>query len=76
MVQRVEQPGRETQIPIHIPALRQNLVYRRNDVALVEKSSPYAIGLPPQRAIYSVKMAPPVAGYTASPVLKHTSNKQ
>ncbi|WP_213992655.1 maltose/maltodextrin ABC transporter ATP-binding protein MalK [Sodalis sp. dw_96] len=49
VVQLVEQLGRETQIHIQIPALRQNLVYRQNDVVLVEESTPYAIGLPPQR---------------------------
>ena len=48
-VQLVEQLGRETQIHIQIPALRQNLVYRQNDVVLVEESAHYAIGLPPQR---------------------------
>ncbi len=48
-MQRVEQLSRETQIHIHIPALRQNLVYRQNDVAPVEESTPYAIGLPPRR---------------------------
>ena len=48
-VQVVEQLGHETQIHIQIPALRQNLVYRQNDVVLVEEGAHYAIGLPPQR---------------------------
>ena len=48
-VQVVEQLGHETQIHIQIPALRQNLVYRQNDVVLVEEGAQYAIGLPPQR---------------------------
>jgi len=49
VVQVVEQLGFETQIHIQIPALRQNLVYRQNDVVLVEEGAHYAIGLPPQR---------------------------
>ncbi|MBJ9999622.1 maltose/maltodextrin ABC transporter ATP-binding protein MalK [Erwinia sp. S38] len=49
VVQVVEQLGHETQIHIQIPALRQNLVYRQNDVVLVEEGAHYAIGLPPQR---------------------------
>ncbi|MCF1612643.1 maltose/maltodextrin ABC transporter ATP-binding protein MalK, partial [Serratia marcescens] len=36
-VQVVEQLGNETQIHIQIPAIRQNLVYRQNDVVLVEE---------------------------------------
>lgn len=48
-VQVVEQLGNETQIHIQIPALRQNLVYRQNDVVLVEEGAQYAIGLPPER---------------------------
>ena len=48
-VQVVEQLGNETQIHIRIPALRQNLVYRQNDVVLVEEGAQYAIGLPPER---------------------------
>ncbi|PLR31126.1 maltose/maltodextrin ABC transporter ATP-binding protein MalK [Chimaeribacter californicus] len=48
-VQVVEQLGNETQIHIQIPALRQNLVYRQNDVVLVEEGATFAIGLPPHR---------------------------
>ncbi len=48
-VQVVEQLGHETQIHIQIPALRQNLVYRQNDVVLVEEGATFAIGLPPER---------------------------
>lgn len=45
----VEQLGHETQIHIQIPAIRQNLVYRQNDVVLVEEGATFAIGLPPER---------------------------
>jgi multiple sugar transport system ATP-binding protein len=48
-VQVVEQLGNETQIHIEIPAIRQSLVYRQNDVVLVEEGATFAIGLPPQR---------------------------
>ncbi|AVJ19554.1 maltose/maltodextrin ABC transporter ATP-binding protein MalK [Serratia sp. MYb239] len=48
-VQVVEQLGHETQIHIQIPAIRQNLVYRQNDVVLVEEGATFAIGLPLQR---------------------------
>ncbi|WP_420299510.1 maltose/maltodextrin ABC transporter ATP-binding protein MalK [Edwardsiella tarda] len=48
-VQVVEQLGNETQIHIQIPALRQNLVYRQNDVALVDEGAMLAIGLPAER---------------------------
>ncbi|MCS6036545.1 TOBE domain-containing protein [Klebsiella pneumoniae subsp. pneumoniae] len=41
--------GHETQIHIQIPAIRQNLVYRQNDVVLVEEGATFAIGLPPER---------------------------
>lgn len=39
----------ETQIHIQIPAIRQNSVYRQNDVVLVEEGATFAIGLPPER---------------------------
>lgn len=48
-VQVVEQLGNETQIHIQIPAIRQNLVYRQNDVVLVDEGAKFAIGLPPER---------------------------
>jgi len=48
-VQVVEQLGNETQIHIQIPAIRQNLVYRQNDVVPVEEGATFAIGLPPHR---------------------------
>ena len=48
-VQVGEQLGHETQIHIQIPAIRQNLVYRQNDVVLVEEGATFAIGLPPER---------------------------
>ncbi|MEG2829531.1 MAG: ABC transporter ATP-binding protein, partial [Edwardsiella sp. (in: enterobacteria)] len=34
---------------IQIPALRQNLVYRQNDVVLVDEGATLAIGLPAER---------------------------
>ena len=49
VVNVVEQLGHETQIHIQIPAIRQNLVYRQNDVVLVEEGATFAIGLPPER---------------------------
>ena len=48
-VQVVEQLGHDTQLHIQIPAIRQNLVYRQNDVVLVEEGATFAIGLPPER---------------------------
>ncbi|WP_313590085.1 TOBE domain-containing protein, partial [Pantoea septica] len=48
-VQVVEQLGNETQIHIQIPAIRQNLVYRQEDVVLVEEGALMGIGLPPER---------------------------
>lgn len=48
-VQVVEQLGNETQIHIQIPTIRQNLVYRQNDVVLVEEGATFTIGLPPHR---------------------------
>lgn len=52
-VQVVEQLGNETQIHIQIPSIRQNLVYRQNDVVLVEEGATFAIGLA-ARALPSV----------------------
>lgn len=48
-VQVVEQLGHETQIHIEIPAIRQNLVYRQEDVVLVKEGAILGIGLPPER---------------------------
>ncbi len=48
-VQVVEQLGNETQIHIQIPAIRQNLVYRQEEVVLVEERALISIGLPPER---------------------------
>ena len=45
----VEQLGNETQIHVQMPTIQQNLVYRHNDVALVEEGSMIEIGLPVQR---------------------------
>lgn len=48
-VQVAERLGNETQIHIQIPAIRQNLVYRQNDVVLAEEGATFTIGLPPHR---------------------------
>ncbi|PWC18989.1 maltose/maltodextrin ABC transporter ATP-binding protein MalK [Brenneria corticis] len=48
-VQVVEQLGHETQIHIQIPAIRQNLVYRQNDVVLAKEGATFVIGLQPER---------------------------
>ncbi len=48
-IQVVERLGNETQIHIQIPAIRQNLVYRQNDVVLAEEGATFTIGLPPHR---------------------------
>ena len=45
----VEQLGNETQIHVQMPTIQQNLVYRHNDVALVEEGSMIEIGLPVHR---------------------------
>ena len=42
-------PSDIAQIHIQIPSIRQNLVYRQNDVVLVEEGATFAIGLPPER---------------------------
>lgn len=47
-VQVVEQRSRNTD-SYQIPAIRQNTVYRQNDVVLVEEGATFAIGLPPER---------------------------
>ncbi len=49
VVQVVEQLGYETLIHIQIPSIRLNLVYRQNDVVLVNEGAQFAIGLPPAR---------------------------
>lgn len=49
MIQVVEQLGNETQIHIEILSIRQNLVYRQNDVVLVEEGATFSIGLPLHR---------------------------
>ncbi|XPE47972.1 TOBE domain-containing protein [Shigella flexneri] len=65
-VQVVEQLGHETQIHIQIPAIRQNLVYRQNDVVLVQEV-PHSLSVCRQSvAICSVRMALHVVGCTKS----------
>ncbi len=49
IVQVVEQLGYETLIHIQIPSIRLDLVYRQNDVVLVNEGAIFAIGLPPER---------------------------
>ncbi len=57
-VQAVEQLGHETQIHIQIPAIRQNCLPPERRGVLVEEGATFAIvGLPPERAIYSVSTA-------------------
>ena len=45
----VEQLGNETQIHVQMPTIQQSLVYRHNDVALVEDGAAIDIGLPVHR---------------------------
>ena len=49
VVQVVEQLGNETQIHVQMPTIQQSLVYRHNDVALVEDGAAIDIGLPVHR---------------------------
>lgn len=45
----VEQLGNETQIHLEIPSIKQQLVYRQNDVVLVEEGVNFSVGLPLHR---------------------------
>ncbi|MFC0178754.1 maltose/maltodextrin ABC transporter ATP-binding protein MalK [Thorsellia kenyensis] len=45
----VEQLGNETQIHIDIPSIKSQLVYRQNDVILVEEGTEFSVGLPLHR---------------------------
>ncbi len=76
-VQVVEQLGHETQIHIQIPAIRQNLVYRQNDVVLVEEGATFGVSVCRQSvAICSVRMALHVVGCTKSQAFKHSNYKE
>ncbi|KMK51156.1 maltose/maltodextrin transporter ATP-binding protein [[Actinobacillus] muris] len=48
-VKVVEQLGNETQIYVELPAIKQSLVYRQNDIVLVEEGDTMAIGINPNR---------------------------
>lgn len=48
-VRVVEQLGYETQIHLEMPLIKQNLVYRQNDVVLVQEGDEFAIGIDPNR---------------------------
>lgn len=48
-VKVVEQLGNETQIHLEMPPIKQNLVYRQNDIVLVEEDDQMQIGINPNR---------------------------
>ncbi|MDO4697858.1 MAG: maltose/maltodextrin ABC transporter ATP-binding protein MalK [Pasteurellaceae bacterium] len=48
-VKVVEQLGNETQIHLEMPPIKQSLVYRQNDIVLVEEGQAMSIGLNPNR---------------------------
>ena len=48
-VKVVEQLGRETQVYLELPAIKQNIVYRQNDIVLVKEGDEMAIGINPNR---------------------------
>lgn len=48
-VKVVEQLGNETQIYLELPPIKQSLVYRQNDIVLVEEGDTMAIGINPNR---------------------------
>lgn len=70
-VQVVEQLGNETQIHIQIPSIRQNLVYRQNDVVLVEEGLHSLSACRQSVAICSVRMALHVVDCIRSRAFKH-----
>lgn len=70
-VRVVEQLGHETQIHIQIPAIRQNTVYRQNDVVLVERRAPHSLSACRQSAVIcSARMAAHVVVCIKSRVFK------
>ncbi|MFW9302247.1 maltose/maltodextrin ABC transporter ATP-binding protein MalK [Glaesserella parasuis] len=48
-VKVVEQLGNETQIYLEMPLIKQSLVYRQNDIVLVEEGDEMSIGINPNR---------------------------
>lgn len=48
-VKVVEQLGNETQIHLEMPPIKQSLVYRQNDIVLVEEGQAMSIGINPNR---------------------------
>ena len=48
-VKVVEQLGHETQVYLELPPIKQNIVYRQNDIVLVKESDEMAIGINPNR---------------------------
>ncbi|KAE9542038.1 maltose/maltodextrin ABC transporter ATP-binding protein MalK [Ursidibacter maritimus] len=48
-VKVVEQLGNETQVHVEMPPIKQSLVYRQNDIVLVEEGDQMSIGINPNR---------------------------
>lgn len=48
-VKVVEQLGNETQVHVELPPIKQTLVYRQNDIVLVEEGDEMSIGIDPNR---------------------------
>lgn len=48
-VKVVEQLGNETQVYIEMPPIKQSLVYRQNDIVLVQEGDEMAVGINPNR---------------------------
>lgn len=48
-VKVVEQLGNETQIYLEMPPIKQTLVYRQNDIVLVQEGDEMAVGINPNR---------------------------
>ena len=48
-VKVVEQLGHETQVYLELPTIKQNIVYRQNDIVLVKEGDEMAIGINPNR---------------------------
>ncbi len=48
-VKVVEQLGNETQVYVEMPPIKQSLVYRQNDIVLVEEGDELSIGINPNR---------------------------
>lgn len=48
-VKVVEQLGNETQVHVEMPPIKQSLVYRQNDIVLVEEGDEMSVGINPNR---------------------------